>query len=200
MVDRGFYTNSLVGVFCEETLRFACQSGSARLAKMAGPAMLSTEVGPGMGLQNRDQGGTYRGTARQVAAGPRGRRAEVVVSGMRLRTQIGASSSRRSQRGGEPAWERPGCLRCGMRRGMGMIRACVGHARVMMYRGGACAGSNGVCMWFMSLCCSKLVYESIVLASSAVSMGMNVFRTRFDIHTIQELMACAPGKLCSLPD
>ena len=187
---------SPVRVFCEETLRFACQSGSPRLAKMAGPAMLPTEVGPGMAQENRYPGGTYRGAARQVAAGSRGRRAQVVVSRMHLRTQLCASSSRRSQRGGEPTWERPGCLRCGMRRGMGMIRACVGHARVMMYRGGACAGSNGVCMWFMSLCCSKLVYESIVLASSAVSMGMNVFRTRFDIHTIQELTARAPCKLC----
>ena len=80
VVYSGSLQKSLVRVFCEETLRFACQSGSARLAKMAGPAMLSTEVGPGMALHNRVQGGTYRGTARQVAAGSRGRRAELVVS------------------------------------------------------------------------------------------------------------------------
>ena len=75
-------------------------------------------------------------------------------------------------------------------------RAGVSTSLPLAVAGGACAGSNGVCMWFMSLCCSKLVYESIVLASSAVSMGMNVFRTRFDIHTIQELTARAPCKLC----
>ena len=85
--------------------------------------------------------------------------------------------------------------RHGMRRGLGMLRACVAHAGVSMYRGGPRAGSCGVCMWSMGLCCLQLVYESIMLALSAVSVDMNVFRTRFNIYTIQELMVCAPGKL-----
>ena len=37
------------------------------------------------------------------------------------------------------------------------------------------AGSCVVCMWFMGLRYVKQVYESIVLASSAVSMGVSVF-------------------------
>ena len=39
-----------------------------------------------------------------------------------------------------------------------MIRACVGHARLMMYRGGACAGSNGVCL--------HVVHEFVLLKVS----------------------------------
>ena len=178
-------------MFCEEKLRFPCQSGPRALSKMARPFRLPTVVGLAVALEALGPCGRYRRAARQVAARPRGQSAEPLVSAMRSRTLFSASSVRRCQRGGEQAWEWPGRLRRGMRRGMGMICACVGHARLMMYRGGACAGSCRVCVWSMGFCCSTLVYESIVLASSAVSMGMSVLRTRFNIYTLQEPIARA---------
>ena len=181
-------------VFCEETWRFACQSGPRVVAKMARPAMLPTVVGLTVALEALVSCGTYRRAASQMAPRRRGRSDEPLLSPMRCTTLSCASSVRRCQRGGEQAWEWPGRWLRGMRRGMGMIRACVGHARVMMYRGGACAGSCRVCMWSMGLCCSKLVYKSIKLASSTVSVGVSVFRSRFNVHALQELMARAPCK------
>ena len=80
-----------------------------------------------------------------------------------------------------------------------MLQACVADAGVSMYRGGPLAGSCGVCMWSMGLCSAKRVYESIVLASGTVSVGVSVFRSRFNVLPIQELMARARGKLGPLP-
>ena len=59
-------------------------------------------------------------------------------------------------------------------------------------------------MCFMNLCSSEgvyPVYESIVLASGTVSVGVNVFRTRFNIYTlhVQEPTVCEPGELGPLP-
>ena len=45
---------------------------------------------------------------------------------------------------------------------------------------------------------SKQVHERIVLASMAVSVRVSVFRSRFNVLTIQELMARARGKLGQL--
>ena len=194
MVYRGSFLKSLVRVFCEETQRFACQSGPRVLAKMAWPARVPMVVGLAVAPEARGSYGTYRRAARQAAARRRGRKVGPWMSAMRLRRPFGASCSRRCQCGGEEAWEWPGALRHGMRRRMSMIRACVSCAGVPMYRGGRYAGSCVVCMWSMSLCCSSRVYESIVLASSTVSVGVSVFRTRFNVHALQELMARAPCK------
>ena len=193
-VLQGSGRKSSVRVFREETCCFSCQRGPRSSPKWHGPATLPTEGGLGMALELSAGGGTYRRAARQAAARRRGRKVGPWMSAMRLRRPFGASCSRRCQCGGEEAWEWPGALRHGMRRRMSMIRACVSCAGVPMYRGGRYAGSCVVCMWSMSLCCSSRVYESIVLASSTVSVGVSVFRTRFNVHALQELMARAPCK------
>ena len=40
----------------------------------------------------------------------------------------------------------------------------------------------------LALTKTNLRYESIVLASSTVSVGVSVFRTRLNVHALQELM------------
>ena len=189
MVLQGSGRKSSVRVFREETCCFSCQRGPRVLAKWHGPRTLPPEGGSGAVLEAPVPGGTYRRAARQAAARRRGRKVGPVMSAMRLRRPFGASCSRRCQCGGEEAREWPGALRHGMRRRMSMMRACVSCAGVPMYHGGRYAGSCVVCMWFMGLRYVKQVYESIVLASSAVSMGMSVLRTRFNTYTLQERTA-----------
>ena len=164
-------------MFCEETQRFACQSGPRVLAKMARPARQPTVVGLAVALEALGADGTYRRAARQVAARPRGRSAEPAMSPMRCRTHSCASSVRRSQRGGEQAWERPGRLRRGMRRGMGIYAPRMHWLR----------WTHDVPRWTVCglLLCPLVVHgfvllkviipESIVLASSAASVDVSVY-------------------------
>ena len=70
--------------------------------------------------------------------------------------------------------------------------------RVPMYRGGRYAGSCVVCMWFMGLRYVKQVYESSVLASSALSMRMSVLITRFNTYTLQERTAQSAWALAGI--
>ena len=151
----GFCTKSLVRVFCEENLRFACQSGPRPLAKMARPAMLPTVMGLAVAPKGLRSQRSYRRAAPQVAARSRGRCVGLVCSAMRKTTEFRASCSPWFQMGGEQPWEWPGRLDLGMRPGMGLLRTCVSCAGVMLCRGEACAGSCGVRMCFMSLCSSE---------------------------------------------
>ena len=161
VVYRGSCTKSLVRVFCEETWRFACQSGPRVLAKMARPARVPTVVGLAVAPEARGACGTYRRPARQVVARLRGQRAEPLVSAMRCRTHFCASALRRCQRGGDQAWEWPGRLRHGMRRGVGMLRACAARSGVLLYAHGRYACSCGFCMCSKSMCPSKVLKASV---------------------------------------
>ena len=59
------------------------------------------------------------------------------------------------------AWEQPGLADLGMRRGVGMLRACVARSGVLLYVHGRYAMSCVFCM------CSKSVCPSNVLKASA---------------------------------
>ena len=154
VVYRGCFPKSLVRVFCEETWRFASQSGPRVLAKMAWPARVPTLVGLAVAPEARAAYGTYRRAARQVAARPRRRRAEPSMSPKRLQTESCASGARRSQRGA-------GRLGNGRRRGVSMLRTCAARSGVLLYAHGRYAMSCGFCM------CSKSMCPSNVLKASA---------------------------------